>query len=317
MSTDAPLRLPEPASKPLDPAGVPCFDGVAIEGCLNCAAAFGPVRPAYCPACGQETHVRPPTLREFAQQFGGSYLAAEGALWRTLALLLRRPGQLTREYLAGRRRHYVLPLRLYLTISLVALLALRALTLLPTPAELPPEAAAEVARAKAGEHTIDFGFGRARVFQGVLDCSDLPGWLCERLQGRLATDPSRFGREVAKASDQFLSHWGSAMFLLVPLFAAAMALAYRRRQMRYTEHLVYALHVHAYWFLAILAAALLPSAVAWIATVSLPVYAVLASHRVHGGRWVPTLLRNAVVAAVYGTVLATALGTVALWAFLG
>jgi hypothetical protein len=285
--------------------------------CPNCGQAYGPVRPNYCPACGQESHVRPPTLREFAQQFGGSYLAAEGALWRTLALLLRRPGQLTREYLAGRRRHYVLPLRLYLTISLVTLLVLRGLTLLPAPAELPPEAAAELARAKTGEHSIDFGFGRARIFQGVLECSDLPGWLCDGLQRRLATDPSRFGREVANASDQFLSHWGSAMFLLVPIFAAAMAVAYRRRRMRYTEHLVFALHVHAFWFVAILATALLPSALAWIGILALPVYALLAAHRVYGGRWMATLLRNLVVAAVYGTVLGLAMGVVAMWSFLG
>ena len=30
-----------------------------------------------------------------------------------------RPGELTREYLQGRKRRYVLPLRLYLSISLV------------------------------------------------------------------------------------------------------------------------------------------------------------------------------------------------------
>ena len=47
--------------------------------------------------------MRPPTLVEFAQQFGGAYLATEGALWRTLRLLLTRPGELTRRYLAGPR----------------------------------------------------------------------------------------------------------------------------------------------------------------------------------------------------------------------
>src|SRR6187455_1570959 len=96
--------------------------------CLNCGSAFGAMRPRYCPDCGQETNVKPPTLREFAQQFGGSYIAAEGALWRTLKLLLFKPGEITRQYLAGRRRHYVLPLRLYLTISLVVLLLIRTLS---------------------------------------------------------------------------------------------------------------------------------------------------------------------------------------------
>src|SRR6185295_17661098 len=59
--------------------------------CLNCGESFGEGgerRPRFCPACGQETTLRPPTLGEFAQQFGGAYLATEGALWRSLRLLL-------------------------------------------------------------------------------------------------------------------------------------------------------------------------------------------------------------------------------------
>ena len=54
---------------------------------------------------------------EFLHEFVGHYVALEGTLWRTLGLLLRHPGRLTREYLDGRRRRYVLPLRLYLTAS--------------------------------------------------------------------------------------------------------------------------------------------------------------------------------------------------------
>ena len=58
--------------------------------CLNCGEPFGASddrRPRFCPACGQETTLRPPTMGEFAQQFGGAYLATEGALWRSLKLL--------------------------------------------------------------------------------------------------------------------------------------------------------------------------------------------------------------------------------------
>ncbi|MBK6865166.1 MAG: hypothetical protein IPG91_17450 [Ideonella sp.] len=49
----------------------------------------------------------------------------------------------------------------------------------------------------------------------------------------------------------------------------------------------------------------------------MPVYALLASHRAYGGRWGPTLLRNAGVAVAYGATLMVALGVVSLWAFLG
>jgi hypothetical protein len=43
----------------------------------------------------------------------------------TLKLLLLQPGELTSQYLAGRRKHHVLPLRLYLSISLVLFLILQ------------------------------------------------------------------------------------------------------------------------------------------------------------------------------------------------
>ena len=285
--------------------------------CLNCGQAFGAVRPKFCPECGQETNVRAPTLREFAQHFGGGYIAAEGALWRTVVLLLTRPGQLTREYLAGRRRHYVLPLRLYLTISLVALLVLRGVAALQVPVALPPEVTAEVAKARAGDASFSIGPWHAQVHDGEVRCDDMPGWACKRLKRRLEMDPANFGRDAAQASDQFLAHWSSAMFVLVPIFAAWMLLAYRNRRMRYTEHLVYALHVHAFWFAAILVATLLPDAVAWLGALALPTYAVLASRRVYGGRWSTTLLRNAAVATAYSVTVSLVLGVVAVWTFLG
>ena len=282
--------------------------------CLNCGHAFGAVRPAFCPACGQETNVRPPTLGEFAQQFGGSYIAAEGALWRTLALLFTKPGQLTREYLAGRRRHYVLPLRLYLTISLVALFALRLASSMQAQVEVSPEAAAEIAKANGG---IDLIFGRATLRNGELVCENLPQRLCERLQRRLILDPKHISQELSQAQERFLAHWGTAMFLLVPMFAAWVQLAYRNRRMRYTEHLVFALHVHAFCFAAIALMIPLPTALSAGGTLALPIYALLAAQRVYGGRWWATVLRNAAVAMAYGLTLSLAMAVVAVWTFLG
>ena len=40
--------------------------------CLNCKQALAMPRPNFCPACGQETNLKPPTLLTFVQQFGGA-----------------------------------------------------------------------------------------------------------------------------------------------------------------------------------------------------------------------------------------------------
>src|SRR5258708_2958615 len=93
----------------------PVMDAAAAH-CRNCGAA---TLGAYCHACGQSTRERVPTVREFVHEFIGHYVALEGPLWRTLALLLFRPGELTRHYLGGKRASYVLPLRLYLTFSVI------------------------------------------------------------------------------------------------------------------------------------------------------------------------------------------------------
>lgn len=280
--------------------------------CLNCGQPLPAPRPRYCGACGQETNIRPPRLSEFVQQFGGAYFATEGALWRTLALLLARPGELTRRYLAGRRRHYVLPLRLYLTISLLTLFALR----LAAPV-LELDKDSKLSRAEKPPNVVLLGFGpqhRAGIKDGVFFCEGYPAWICTRLQARLDLDPKSFAREVKLWPERFLARWGTAMFLLVPIFAALLKLAYLGRGLRYTEHLVFALHVHSFWFLA-LALTLVPVPGIGLAYLAMPVYALLAARRVYGGGWFANTGRMAALAMMYGLVLVVALGVVAMWAF--
>ncbi len=281
------------------------------DACLNCNEPFGQPRPKYCPACGQESNLKPPTLGEFAQQFGGAYLATEGALWRTLKLLLFRPGAVTLEYLQGRRRRYVLPLRLYLTISVVVLLLLRtsaALQFNVDDAVLPKE--------KPSSMVMRLGPGEAGLENGVFFCRELPAWVCKRVQRRIDVDPKALKGQIEALSERFMSSLGAAMFLLLPSFALWLRLFYRNRGLRYTEHLVFALHVHAFWFLMLALMLTDQGVLMALAMLAVPLYTLLAMRRVYGGRWGPRLLRAMVISALYGATLAMALLGVALWAVL-
>lgn len=278
--------------------------------CLNCGHALAAPRPNFCPACGQETDVRPPTLGAFLQQFGGAYLSTEGALWRSLKLLLLQPGELTRQYLAGRRKHYVLPLRLYLTISVVTLLLVRLL------------GGVEVDLAKVKGYdpkaatAITIANGRAGMKNGKFYCADLPPWLCRQLKTHVDLDAAGFQRQVDRFSERFVANLSAAMFVLLPSFALWLMLAYHNRRMRYTEHLVFALHLHAFWFIALAFA--LPES-AWlsaIAVIAMPVYAMLALKRVYGGRLWPRLVRAAIVSTLYAVTLGLAMLALALWSLL-
>ena len=302
----------QPPPPPPQPAQVQTSVVLACANCGETFGAHGELRRRFCPACGQETTVKPPTLGEFVQQFGGAYLSTEGALWRTLKLLLLKPGELTAQYLAGRRRHYVLPLRLYLTISVLVLLALRLVASIEM-------AAPDVVRTDTsdiGNLVINVGAGRAGLKDGVFFCEGLPDWLCHRIQRRVDIKPEALADTVRGVSDRFVGNLGASLFVLLPGFALWLKLAYLGRRMRYTEHLVFALHVHAFWFL-MLGLTLVPfGPVKLVAMLGVPAYALLAMRRVYGGRWWPRLLRAALVSLLYLVLLSVAMLLVGLWSFL-
>lgn len=88
-------------------------DGHTQEGaCLNCGTLLV---GSHCHSCGQRAHVHR-TLGAFAHDLLHGVLHFEGKTWRTLPLLVWRPGQLTREYIDGKRARYVSPIALFLFV---------------------------------------------------------------------------------------------------------------------------------------------------------------------------------------------------------
>lgn len=107
--------------------------------CLNCGAELeGP----YCHQCGQHAHVHR-TLSAFFHDFAHGVLHFEGKIWRTLPLLVWKPGELTRRYIDGQRASFVSPIALFLFCVFLtfAVMGLTGTHL----GGLPPNARAEVA----------------------------------------------------------------------------------------------------------------------------------------------------------------------------
>jgi hypothetical protein len=294
--------------------------------CRNCGT---PAPMKFCPECGQETTLHSPTLGEFLHEFVGHYVALEGALWRTLRLLLTQPGRLTREYLDGRRRRYVLPLRLYLTCSFLFFLAVK---LTPSPsldhpvvidatgkrlgsvAELRSRAAAAAsaasvtaaARASGVAASAASAAGAQRPRHEMLrpvDCGapDQRGcnWL-ETLVNNSGAGYSEHPQELVQHIQAHLVAYAPYLvFLMLPAFAGIMKLTYLNRRMSYGEHVVFSLHMHAFWFLLFLAIWLLPESVGGLLQLAVPVYGVWAMHETYGGGWLPTIARAVFASAIY------------------
>jgi len=293
---------------------IPAAADAPPEACLNCGETWGTSHPRFCPACGQETNVKPPRIGEFLQQFGGAYFSTEGAMWRTLKLLLFKPGELTRQYLSGRRKHYVLPLRLYLSISVITLLAVRLFAGAGVDVRF---ANADGFDPKRASHfAVDIGVGRFGMNGGQFFCERLPSLLCTRLRSRIDLDAAGFQREAEKIGERFISNLGASMFVILPSLALWLTAVFRNRRMRYTEHLVFALHLHSFWFIAL---ALALPGVGWLSAIgflTMPVYTWLAFRRVYGGRWWPRLLRLALIGVLYAMTLALAMAVIGLWSLL-
>ncbi|MDC8774408.1 DUF3667 domain-containing protein [Roseateles albus] len=277
---------------------LPAASADAPDHCPNCGTPFPNPRPKFCGACGQESNLRAPTLLEFVQQFGGAYISTEGALWRTLWRLLLLPGQLTLEYLAGRRRRYVLPLRLYLTISVLALLSLRLVTSGKIEANTPEFDKTSSSKAIQLENgdTKNIQIGglggfKAGLKDGVFFCDKLPESMCKRLERRLTLDHAGMAKEMVQLSERALNNVGTTMFVLLPCFALWLKLIFWDKRMRYTEHLTFALHLHAFWFAMVMLLLIQSEVLSAVAGLAALIYPLIALHRVYRCRWWSTLPR--------------------------
>jgi hypothetical protein len=105
--------------------------------------------------------------------------------------------------------------------------------------------------------------------------------------------------------DRALSLAPYAMFLFLPVFAALTYLLYRKRGMYYGEHVVYALHVHAFAYFLLMAVAFAaewPARLLWFWGI---VYFWIAMRRVFDGRWWATSLRYIAIGTLYPLMLLT------------
>ena len=91
-------------------------NGVAGHGiCLNCGTAL---LGAHCHRCGQSAHVHR-SIGAIGHDLLHGVFHFEGKMWRTLPMLMFRPGELTRRYIDGERARFVSPLALFLFIIFV------------------------------------------------------------------------------------------------------------------------------------------------------------------------------------------------------
>ena len=87
--------------------------------CKNCNSE---ITENYCSHCGQELKDMNLSIFSFIKEFLGNLFSLDSKVLVTIKYLLTRPGVLSTEYIAGRRKQYTLPLRLYLFTSIISII---------------------------------------------------------------------------------------------------------------------------------------------------------------------------------------------------
>ncbi len=309
--------MSEIQAPPVAPANLaaPSVRDKSEPGCRNCGYDLSSLPNAkFCPACGQETSRAPPTFNEFVHHFFGNYIAVKGSFIQTLWRLISRPGALTKDYLEGRKRAYILPLRLYLTVSVISFLVFGILAGQSMQGLVNNEAKANPTAFEKG-NVISFGDNNNITFEkGKIQCNNVPEWICARAKQKFGSAEA-LKHLIETLPERMVRYWAYAMFVLVPLFALFLKLVYVRRRMTYGSHIVFALHLHTFWLLAILASLAHQTLLA-IVSFAIPVYATVAMRRVYGGGWIKTIIKALLVSFLYVFAAIIAVGFVAILALL-
>jgi hypothetical protein len=223
----------------------------------------------YCSRCGEKRRDRTDwkLSRIAAETFAELTDLEHSKLWQTFRLLVFKPGQLTREYWSGRRKRFPGPVKLYFVVFALYL--------------------------------VLYSIHRPTA---AYDVHNIPGLGLDQLANKHGLPTPQFAQEV----NSRLQRYTSMSQVVYPLFVAlALKLLYRRRGFYFAEHLIFALHFLAFFFLCNLvlwpfyvlfgiqtSGSVLLAAVGW-AWIAL--YLLLALRRAYSESWLPAVIKCAVV----------------------
>ena len=195
----------------------------APAACPDCGE---PITERFCTRCGEKrVEARDYSLRHYLGEALNVFANLEAPIPRSLYTLVRRPGLLTAEYLAGRRRRYLKPLQLFVLCNVIFFFTqpLTGFNTLTTPLDIHlngmpyKERAQRMVRAEVGRRQVPLEEYRAR-FDAVI-------------------------QNQAK----------SLVIVMALMFAFVLLPLYWRRRRYLVEHLVFATHFYSFFLLLLIA----------------------------------------------------------------
>lgn len=204
-----------------------------IETCRNCAS---PVRGKFCSECGQENINLVVPVGDLVGDIFDEFFKFDSRLFLTIGLLIRRPGFLTNEYIAGKRARYLAPFRLYFTLSAIYFLVSGFLHI--------NEQMSKYVVIEAQKTAVTRNSPTAAAASPK---PSLPSILSKPTAK--AETKVRFQHAMEKYLAWYAGSQGLLIFLMVPFGALTLKLFNVRSGRLYIEHLVFCAHFTAFTFL--------------------------------------------------------------------
>lgn len=172
--------------------------------CLNCEHPVTQ-QQTFCSTCGQKTAVHRLSLHDVSHDLLHYFTHADKGIFSLLWHLLKTPGLVAREYVAGKRRKYFPPLNFFLIVAAMYVFMLNTVAPSTTEHIIPPDVKAKYERIKDPATKAHVG--------AILE------------------------RRVKSA--EFISRYANFVAMIAtPLITFFLWLFYRKGKYNYTEHLV-------------------------------------------------------------------------------
>jgi len=290
--------------------------------CLNCGSHL---RGQYCGSCGQRSRGRLIKLWQLISEAFGDLFELDSRLWQTIVPLVIRPGRLTYDYLQGRRARYMPPFRMYLVLSLiffiVAFFNPREELSLFFEAPVEQETATDEQDDEDDEDGVIVAFNDNGEDEVEDDCEveaddieGMPAFLARRLTPERVRQVCEqiVADEGKTVLEKVINNIPTALIVLLPLMALVLKALYPLSRRYYVEHLLFFVHLHAFFFLlftlqilfvrltaAIAVPELATTLVMVASSIYVPIYLFVAMRRVYAqGRFV-TFVKYIVLTIAY------------------
>lgn len=298
---------------------------IKSDHCTNCGRQL-PQQENYCPDCGQENDNKRQSFSHVVVHTLETILHIDSKVLLTVKPLLFKPGFLTREFLNGKRKSYLDPIRMFFSV-VIAYFLLSTLSdkisgkdkeHVSSPKEIKEKLAAGDTTIQFGNIPIDFTIKPGDTsasdssdddhYSKITDLAEKGITDVEQILDSLGKEKTFWNKlyysQVIKTinlnGDEFQHYVKSKLawmvFAVMPVFALLLMAFFYKSKYFYIDHLMFSCHLHSFIFLMSCISVLIEMITGWgLALVFFPiviVYSVLALKRVYGNSTAKTIFKS-------------------------